>query len=519
MAINIPIITSLEDTGIKNAKAAFNDFKTAVGQAEGGMNKFKAGSKAALDGVKANAATFAIAAGASIATFAVKAIGEFQNLALAAGKFSDATGLTVEEASKFIEVAGDIGIEAGTVETAIGRMNKTLGTSPKLFDELNIEIGRTETGATDVNKTFLNVVERLKGIKDPAEKAKVASQLLGKGWQQMAELIEMGADDLKASLDSVSDQKIIDENEVRRARDFRDSMDQLNDKIGDVTLAVGEFLLPVVQNLLDKAVALSEVELPGWMQSLATAAEVTAKSIVMGPVDAIKSMNAETEEIIKQDGPFTQMLSNATIKFDDLTEAAEDTANKVSAVDQAFKDLKDELELESAVASAKEQLSELKKTAIEAFNGAEGAVADYEQGVIDAQLRVLALAETIALTDSQKNQIRILVDTEQLDRAISLIEVIGAGGYTPELNAMRFRGARANGGPVMGGSSYLVGERGPELFTPSSSGNITPNGAIGGNTITVNVNGGDPDAVVRAIQKYARQNGAIPLQTTTGARF
>jgi hypothetical protein len=41
----------------------------------------------------------------------------------------------------------------------------------------------------------------------------------------------------------------------------------------------------------------------------------------------------------------------------------------------------------------------------------------------------------------------------------------------------------------------------------------------GGNTITVNVNGGDPDAVVRAIQKYARQNGAIPLQTTTGARF
>jgi hypothetical protein len=27
MAINIPIITSLEDTGIKSAKAAFGDFK------------------------------------------------------------------------------------------------------------------------------------------------------------------------------------------------------------------------------------------------------------------------------------------------------------------------------------------------------------------------------------------------------------------------------------------------------------------------------------------------------------
>ena len=40
MAINIPIITSLEDTGIKNAKAAFNDFKSAVSNAEGGMGKF-----------------------------------------------------------------------------------------------------------------------------------------------------------------------------------------------------------------------------------------------------------------------------------------------------------------------------------------------------------------------------------------------------------------------------------------------------------------------------------------------
>ena len=65
MAINIPIITSLEDTGIKSAKAAFNDFKTAVGKAEGGMGKFKAGSKVALDAVKANAGTLAIAGAAA----------------------------------------------------------------------------------------------------------------------------------------------------------------------------------------------------------------------------------------------------------------------------------------------------------------------------------------------------------------------------------------------------------------------------------------------------------------------
>ena len=43
--------------------------------------------------------------------------------------------------------------------------------------------------------------------------------------------------------------------------------------------------------------------------------------------------------------------------------------------------------------------------------------------------------------------------------------------------------ARAGGGPVDAGTSYLVGERGPELYTPSASGFITPNGGGGGKQI------------------------------------
>ena len=38
------------------------------------------------------------------------------------------------------------------------------------------------------------------------------------------------------------------------------------------------------------------------------------------------------------------------------------------------------------------------------------------------------------------------------------------------------------GGSVRSGRSYLVGERGPELFSPSASGNITPNHNLGGGT-------------------------------------
>jgi len=48
-------------------------------------------------------------------------------------------------------------------------------------------------------------------------------------------------------------------------------------------------------------------------------------------------------------------------------------------------------------------------------------------------------------------------------------------------------GNRASGGPVSGGKTYLVGEKGPELFTPNSSGRITSNDSIGGSNMVVNV--------------------------------
>ncbi len=47
--------------------------------------------------------------------------------------------------------------------------------------------------------------------------------------------------------------------------------------------------------------------------------------------------------------------------------------------------------------------------------------------------------------------------------------------------------ARASGGPVSPYAPYLVGEQGPELFVPSSAGNILPNGSSGGGDINITI--------------------------------
>ena len=510
MAIRIPIITDLQDKGIKEARRQFAKFKADIAAADGTMGKFKAGSKAAFDGVKAQAGNLAIVAGAAIAGFAVKAISDFQDLALAAGKFADATGLAVEDASRYLEVAGDLAIPVDAVEGAIGRLNKTIGADPDKVRNLGVDLVYLNDGTLDVNKTFLNTIDRLKKIKDPAEKARVAAQLLGKGWQSMAELIEMGADDLKASLDSVSGGQVISDEELAKAKEYRDTVQDLGDVWNSFVINAGGVFVDTVNGIKELTSGWE-----GFGNQLRQGPAGTVLTEISGWFNDNEENAKKAEEAARSLGDayagyVSSRLSESREKVYQLNLELEDQADLVAKTDAKWQALKGTLKLESAVADAKAMLDQLKEKAVEAFNGADGALGQYEQGLIDAKLLVLSLAESVTLTNSQKNQIRILVDTGDLERAITMINTIGAGGYTPELNAMRYRGARAAGGPVAGGGSYLVGERGPELFTPGTSGNITPNNALGGGGITVNVQGADPNEVVRALQAYTRTNGKLP---------
>lgn len=71
---------------------------------------------------------------------------------------------------------------------------------------------------------------------------------------------------------------------------------------------------------------------------------------------------------------------------------------------------------------------------------------------------------------------------EAMEAAIAATAPIAAG-----IAALSIAGARADGGPVSQGQTYLVGERGPELFTPNTSGAIVPNNKLGGGNVTVNL--------------------------------
>ena len=89
---------------------------------------------------------------------------------------------------------------------------------------------------------------------------------------------------------------------------------------------------------------------------------------------------------------------------------------------------------------------------------------------------------------------------------------VGFSGYSrPAQNTvLTSRGTRfrAAGGPVKGGSSYIVGERGPEMFSPGVSGTITPNHALGGST-TVVVNVDASGSSVQGDEERSKELGRL----------
>lgn len=89
------------------------------------------------------------------------------------------------------------------------------------------------------------------------------------------------------------------------------------------------------------------------------------------------------------------------------------------------------------------------------------------------------------------------------------------------LASLRGLAGRAGGGSVSAGTAYTVGESGPELFIPRSSGTIIPNGASGGGTnvqvtITGTVLGANANAVAESLADSIH-DALLRKQRRTGA--
>lgn len=532
MAIKIPIITELQDEGIKRAKREFDKFKGAVAGAEGGMGKFKAGSKAIMDGIQANAATFATAAAGAFVTFAAKGVTAFQELALSADKFAGATGLAVEEASRLMEVAGDLGIESRTVETAIGKMNKELGKSPELFKEFGIQVEYARDGSVNANETFLNVIDRLNKIKDPATKARIATQLLGRGWQEMSNLIQMGSDDLRKSLASVSDAKTISADEAAKARKFRDNMDNLKDTIEDLSLQIGEVLVPALSSAVEQFNKMQVGQIGGgfFQQFFGSPKDkfVGNMRMVQGLFNAVGISMGEA----KQDEPLIseEEINNLQMAASDLKDANQQTLNQIKYgklnpfkgttesasklrtqlenIDKAWQNLVDRFQAKTVFDEATVTLDKLNDAAANAFGApTQENLATYNELAAQFAGLLATIAGNMGAVSS--NAIKLRFELEGPAAALDLARWLAGGAEYRNLTPTQRLG---EAGLSIGAPLPPLNFGAPALQPTASS--SAPAGPIN----VYMPAGANGDDVVRALQEWTRNNGAVPVATTTQIR-
>jgi len=179
----------------------------------------------------------------------------------------------------------------------------------------------------------------------------------------------------------------------------------------------------------------------------------------------------EVEEIFRRDFfNFLNPLDEAVERSEKLVEFAREYTLQLQEFEE-FKAPVDEIErLSRATRVVLDVSKELKDSFAESFKG--------------------IVKGTMTVTDAFRNMLNRIGDYF-LDLAA---QILAAGiqksflGLFQNMFNIQMPSPMAEGGRVTGGKPYIVGERGPELFSPGVSGNITPNHALGGSTnIVVNV--------------------------------
>jgi hypothetical protein len=258
-------ISIIIDVATTKAVSGLKDFRSAVGEAEGVTGKFKAGIgslKSSFSGLIPSGAGLA-AAITSVGVGAIKSADQISELAKRSIDLGKATGLSTEEASKWIAVADDFGMSADDLQAGLSRIAKTI-TSHK-WGDYGIATRDASGNAKSANEIFLQTLDVLGKIPNDIERARVGNELLGKGYSALSPLIGSTRAEYEQMLGAVSAGQTLTAGEAQRAEKWRLAQDALSDATADLGLAFGNLVvaaapaLDVIAKIIGKVADLVDI--------------------------------------------------------------------------------------------------------------------------------------------------------------------------------------------------------------------------------------------------------------------
>lgn len=251
----VDIVVQLTD---KNAKA--------------GLEKIAATSKGTVAELsKLKNEMFAIGAGAGLAGLGSKLAKEALAWNLEVKKMQSLTGATAEQASTFLSVANYMGVATDVSTVAFAKFAKAVSTAQDkmqvasaegklatdMFSRLGISIDQIQ--GKNTLEVFTIIQDRLRNMKDGAEKTRVEMELFGKTGYQLHGMLNMSAEAMKQVEDRARAMGlIIDDEAARKSAAFNRQLKDMEQTGKRLAIMIGQELLPVVMEYAQGAINLTK---------------------------------------------------------------------------------------------------------------------------------------------------------------------------------------------------------------------------------------------------------------------
>ena len=226
---------------------------------EAGLKKITAsaeGAKSALGKMKND--LMAIGAGVGVVGIGAKLAKEAIQWDVAVKKLSGITGATAKETSELLAVANYMGIAMEDSAGAFAKFSKNVGAAKekmevaraegKLSTDIFSKLGYTLEDIQGKNtvEVFKMIQERLRGMKDGAEKTRVEMELFGRTGYQMHAMLNMSAE----QMDKVAERAkamglIIDDETAAKSAKLNRELKDLENTGKRLAVSIGHELVPV----------------------------------------------------------------------------------------------------------------------------------------------------------------------------------------------------------------------------------------------------------------------------------
>lgn len=490
----------------------------------------------------------ALAAGAAFLAMTKSVIDSADNMAKAARSI----GISTESLSALQYAADMSGVSAEELNASLARLNRGAADGNKAFDAMGISVRDAQGNLKATDDLLKEVSDRFASYRDGAEKSALAQELFGRSGAQLISFLNEGSEGLsKMQQEAEKLGIIIGTDLAKNSEVFNDNLTRIQKSVMGLVVDIAGPLVAALARATSEFLKAAQAG-DSFFRAIERGLRgglVGDRATMEGAAKDIERITGELQRLDKQIEQYAGQQVPMELEFQrgslsaDLAAAMRNYQQFVNTLAQPTPEaptavapiMADQEATKKGIDAAKKE-RELYEQWMRSMQDAENTyrldmidkrIAAEKQAELDyqswmEQMRDGELEQYLKMQDLKDQRIREANDklkayADQLgmafgnafenaivtgkklsdtlrDLAQDILRLVVRQTITnPMAEAIsgsigRFMGARATGGDVMGGGTYLVGENGPEMFTPRTTGTITPNGALGGPTVNQTIN-------------------------------